>query len=43
MEKYKEEVDLFLEDKGCVDDGKASERAAEMILNLMNDRLPETV
>ena len=42
MNKYVEEVDLFLEDKGCIDDGKASERAAEMILNLINDRLPET-
>ena len=41
MKKYEEEVDRFLEDKGCVDDGRASERAATMILNLLNDRLPE--
>lgn len=41
IDKYKEDVDLFLDDKGCVDDGNASARAAEMILNLINDRLPE--
>ena len=41
LEKYKEDVALFLEDKGCVDDGNASGRAAEMILNLTEDRLPE--
>ena len=41
LEKYKEDVALFLEDKGCVDDGNASGRAAEMILNLTDDRLPE--
>ena len=40
MEKYGEEVDLFLEGKGCIDDGKASERSAEMVLNLINDKLP---
>jgi Putative glycosyl/glycerophosphate transferases involved in teichoic acid biosynthesis TagF/TagB/EpsJ/RodC len=41
MEKYSEEVDLFLEGKGCVDDGKASERAAAMLRNLTRDKLPE--
>ena len=41
LEKYSEDVGLFLAEKGCIDDGKASERAAEMIVNLINDRLPE--
>ena len=41
MDKYAEDVDLFLKDKGCVDDGKASARAADMLLHLINDELPE--
>lgn len=41
LEKYGEDVDLFLKGKGCIDDGKASERAADMILDLINDKLPE--
>ena len=41
MKKYAHDVDLFLEDKGCVDDGRASERAAVMIRNLLEDRLPD--
>lgn len=41
VEKYREDVDLFLSGKGCVDDGKASERAARMVLNLLSDKLPE--
>ena len=38
---YAHDVDLFLEDKGCVDDGRASEREAVMIRNLLEDRLPD--
>ncbi len=41
MDKYIEDVGQFLEGKGCVDDGMASQRAAETVLNLINDRLPE--
>ncbi len=40
-EKFISDVDAFLKDKGCVDDGKASERAAEMILGLLSDKMPE--
>ena len=40
-EKYVDDVDKFLEGKGCVDDGRASERAAKMIIDLTKDRLPE--
>ena len=40
-ERFVTDVDKFLEDKGCVDDGNASERAADMILGLLNDKLPE--
>ena len=39
--KYREEVNLFLAAKGCVDDGRASERAAKMVFDLLADKLPE--
>ncbi len=42
LKKYDEDVDFFLKSKGCVDDGKAAGRAAEMIVNLINDKLPES-
>lgn len=41
MDKYVEEVGRFLDGKGCVDDGKASERAALLVLDLLNDKLPD--
>ena len=41
MDKYAREVDVFLEGKGCIDDGKASERAAGLVQDLLNDKLPE--
>ncbi len=34
-EKYAAEVDAFLEEKGCVDDGRSSERIADLILEIM--------
>lgn len=34
--KYKEDVESFLQDKGCVEDGHASERVAQKILELVN-------
>jgi CDP-glycerol glycerophosphotransferase len=36
-ENYKSNVEKFLEDKGCIDDGHASERVVELIKRLMND------
>lgn len=41
VEKYREEVDLFLKEKGCVDDGKAAGRAASAVLGLLSDRRPD--
>ena len=32
---YKEKVKLFLEEKGCIDDGKSSERIADFVLELL--------
>ena len=40
-EKYRDEVGAFLKDKGCVDDGHASEKAAAVILGLLRDELPD--
>ena len=34
-EKYAAGVDAFLKEKGCVDDGKSSERIADLILEIM--------
>lgn len=42
-EKFVSDVDTFLRNKGCVDDGNASERAASLILGLLSDKLPEDV
>ena len=36
-EKYKKEVKEFLKDKGCIDDGHASERVVELIKSIIND------
>ncbi len=35
-EKYKTEVKEFLADKGCIDDGHASERVVELIKNIID-------
>lgn len=35
IEKYKKEVDKFLEDKGCMDDGHASERVVDLIEEIL--------
>ena len=40
-EKFIADAARFLAEKGCIDDGKASERAADMILGLLRDKLPE--
>ena len=37
MEKYKEEVEEFLEGKGCMEDGQASKRAVDKIIELMGE------
>lgn len=36
-EKYLKEVDEFLKDKGCIDDGHASERIVDFILKIIED------
>lgn len=36
-EKYLQRVEVFLADKGCVEDGHASERAVELIMKHIND------
>jgi len=38
--EYENRVSAFLKEKGCVDDGHASERAAEAILCLLEDKRP---
>lgn len=35
--KYKQDVEAFLKEKGCVDDGKASERVGKFIINLLEE------
>jgi CDP-glycerol glycerophosphotransferase len=37
-DKYKNEVEQFLIDKGCVDDGHASERVVEIIKNYIEGK-----
>ena len=36
-EKYKKDVSAFLNEKGCIDDGKASERVVELIKQIMGN------
>ncbi len=36
-EKYKNEVEQFLKDKGCMEDGHASERVVDLIEGIMNE------
>lgn len=35
-QKYAEQVEQFLQDKGCTEDGNASERVADLIMELVN-------
>lgn len=37
-EIYKEKVDKFLKEKGCIEDGKASKRVVELIKNLIKNK-----
>ena len=36
-EKYKKEVEEFLKEKGCIEDGHASERVVDLIERIMNE------
>ena len=36
-QKYKEDVEQFLKDKGCMEDGHASERVVDLIVEIIND------
>ena len=36
LEKYAQRTEEFLQGKGCVEDGKASERVADLIMDLVN-------
>lgn len=36
-EKYIKEVDIFLKEKGCIDDGRASERVVDLLETIIND------
>ena len=38
-EKYQKEVALFLKDKGCIEDGHASERIVDLIEKIMKDEV----
>ncbi|MBQ3641643.1 CDP-glycerol glycerophosphotransferase family protein [bacterium] len=38
-DKYVKEVDTFLKDKGCMDDGKASERIVKLIGDIINAKV----
>ena len=44
-EKYLKEVEQFLKDKGCIDDGQASKRAVEIIKTIIEqpDKLDEKI
>ena len=35
-EKYKNDVEQFLKDKGCMEDGHASERVVDLIEKIIN-------
>jgi len=37
-EKYKKEVEQFLIDKGCMEDGHAAERVADLIEEIMEKK-----
>nr|MBQ8252515.1 CDP-glycerol--poly(glycerophosphate) glycerophosphotransferase [Lachnospiraceae bacterium] len=37
-QQYRRDVEAFLEGKGSVEDGKAAERVAGLIKNLINDK-----
>ena len=36
-EKYKQEVEKFLQEKGCMEDGHASERVVDLIERISNE------
>ena len=38
-EKYQKEIALFLKDKGCIEDGHASERIVDLIEKIMKDEV----
>ena len=38
-EKYQKDIDLFLADKGCMEDGHASERVVDLIEKIMKDEV----
>lgn len=40
-ESYREKVEEFLKDKGCMEDGHASERAVDLIEKIMNEGVNE--
>ena len=35
IEKYKKEADAFLEEKGCIEDGNASNRVVDLVEEIM--------
>ena len=41
--EYREKVEAFLKDKGCIDDGHAAERVVRMIRQLIKNEEPEGV
>ena len=42
-QQFDTNLSVFLKDKGCVDDGKASERAAKVIVDLLNNKKPANI
>ncbi len=38
-EKYQKDVELFLQDKGCIEDGHAAERIVDLIEKIMKDEV----
>ena len=36
-EKYKQEVEIFLQEKGCMEDGHASERVVDLIERIIKE------
>lgn len=39
MKNTKKKIDLFLKDKGCIEDGHASERIVDLIEKIMKDEV----
>ena len=40
-ESYRKKVEEFLQEKGCMEDGHASERAVDLIEKIMNEGINE--